>query len=108
MLLVPFRWLWTPVKVTIGVTALILVAIMGLFNSPAHASINPQFFRAQTARITCYAYGRHSYLAQPGAGVSSVSNCTLTVYDELPMSSGRVMLVLRAPDGAETSWLIAS
>ena len=58
---------------------------------------------AAATTVTCFPYNGVAYLAQPGAGVVSVSGCTLSIVPVLPMSSGEVQITVNAPDGSVAS-----
>lgn len=54
--------------------------------------------------VSCFPVGRRAYLTSPGAGVSAVNGCTISIKPVYPLSTGEAVITVTAPDGSTGSY----
>lgn len=59
---------------------------------------------AHPASVQCFPAGGRAYLTSPGAGVAAVSGCTISVKPVYPLSTGKAVITVTAPDGSTGSY----
>ncbi len=106
-----------PWKVTTAVLAIIVVAGASFAGGRLTSQAAPRTITKTVAKapspgtretVTCFAYGGHTWLSSPGAGVAPVNGCSLTFTPVYPLARGEVTFTLRAPDGSSSSWVSPS
>ena len=55
--------------------------------------------------VPCFPVGGRAYLTSPGAGVRAVSGCTISVRPVYPLSTGKAVVTVTAPDGSTGSYI---
>jgi hypothetical protein len=54
--------------------------------------------------VSCFQAGGRAYLTSPGAGVSAVNGCTISIKPVYPLSTGQAVITVKAPDGSTGSY----
>ena len=100
------KWAIAPLGTLIG--AIALSACGSASTRPASQVVTqaPAVTKTVAGRpsVSCFPAGGRAYLTSPGAGVSRVSGCTISIKPVYPLSTGEAVITVRAPDGSTGSY----